>query len=445
MLYRISVIILLFLLLPIISSAAKDIQTSDMVLGLNGVTGSDISRSLAKKEYSLYDVFIIALKKNQDMSMEGERAIQSKERKNQAFGAFLPKLSLKAQKILPDDVSGSQKTGLALYARQNIFTGFSEYAAYKSAAYETEMRKYSILNFSGDLLLKTSTFFYNVILLEKSISNRKDILKLYNGIVGELRRRVYLGKSRRSEVLRTEAQIQNLKAEILSMENELNRTRLSLATLTGIGENAALLEEVKLPDPGDTIEPLLSSLTQRADVKASMQEVLMAEKSLLAARGGHFPSAYLEGSYYLYRKGGGSGDYSATLGAELPIFSGGITSARVRECESKLRESRLGLEKIKTSAEEEIKDSFRSWKSSTLETEAYREAAQRAERNYYSVLSEYRLNLTTILDVFDSLTELGQARDAYEKRRLQLTVDRIRLGVATNEFLGKKSSALKSN
>jgi len=414
-----------------------------MILGLNGVTAADVSKSIAKKQYSLYDVFIIALKKNHDMAVKGEEAIQAKERKNQAFGAFLPRLSLKAQKIVPDDISGSQKTGLALYARQNIFTGFSEYAAYKSSKYEMNLRKYSILSFSGNLLLQSASYFYNVILLEKSIQNRKDILKLYRGIAGELRRRVYLGKSRKSEVLRTEAQIQNLSAEILSMENDLNRTRLSLATLTGIGENSVLEEEVTLPSPEDRIETLLTCLPGRADVKASEQEVLMAEKSLLAARGGHFPTAYIEGSYYLYRKNGGTGDYSATIGAELPIFSGGITNSRIRECESKLRESKLALEKVRSNASGEIKDSYRSWKSSSLEEAAYREAARRSEKNYYSVLREYRLNLTTILDVFDSLTELSEARDACEKKRLQLTVDRIRLGVATNEFLGKNSSVLK--
>jgi hypothetical protein len=59
------------------------------------------------------------------------------------------------------------------------------------------------------------------------------------------------------------------------------------------------------------------------------------------------------------------------------------------------------------------------------------------------ILAEYRLNLTSILDVLTALSALQTARDDYERIVLQHRINRIRLGVATNEFSGDGIHSLK--
>jgi outer membrane protein TolC len=170
----------------------------------------------------------------------------------------------------------------------------------------------------------------------------------------------------------------------------------------------------------------------------------MAEQDLLEAKGGHLPAAYLEGSYNLYSKNENARDYTASLGVEIPIFNGGITRAKVRESESKLRQAELKFEAVKGEAVNDITDSWESWQSSALQVKAYRESLTMAERSYNAVMKEYRLNLTGIIDVFNSLRELQSGRDEYQRIRLQHTVNRLRLGVATGEFEGAKFRILKS-
>jgi outer membrane protein TolC len=59
------------------------------------------------------------------------------------------------------------------------------------------------------------------------------------------------------------------------------------------------------------------------------------------------------------------------------------------------------------------------------------------------VMGEYKLNLVTILDVLTSLTDLQSARNDYDRARLQIKLNRIRLAVSINEFSGNKIGMLR--
>lgn len=436
---------ILFILYILLSSSvySRSNNGDNYILQLHGIEEEDLHNSSSLEKVSLYDVYILALSKNENIAIERENSIQADSKRDQAFGAFLPRISLRGSKMFPDNGAGSQMTGISLYARQNIFTGLTEYARFKSAGYEQKMRKSILLYISGRLLLDTAGDFYSALQLEHSIKNREEMLRLYKGISVELKRRAKLGRTKNSEVLLTESQIQKIDAEILSLKNDLNRVRLSLSNLSGIKAETNLEDSLLLSDPDKGLEEMLNSLSLRPEVTAAGFEVEMARQNLLEAKGGHLPAAYLEGSYNLYNKNKNARDYSASLGVELPIFNGGITRARVKENESKLRQAELNLSAIKSDAANEITDAWESWESSASQVKAYKEALTMAEKSYNAVMNEYKLNLTGIIDVFNSLRELQNGRDEYERRRLQHSVNRMRLGVACGEFEGAKFKFIK--
>lgn len=437
----------IFIIFLVLSSPLYSLNSEKGIdiLEIHGITKKDLQDSLLSEKISLYEVYVLALNKNENIAIEYENSIQADSRRDQAIGAFLPRISVKASKMFPDDGAGSQMTGINLYARQNIFTGLTEYARFKSAGYEKKMRKSYLVYRSGRLLLNAAEDFYSALQLEQSIRNREEMLRLYRGISSELKRRARLGRTKRSEVLLTDSQIQKLEAEMLSLKNDLNRLRLSLSNLSGIGTETVLEDRIVLADPDIDIEKMPVYTIRRPEVIAAGYEVEMAEKDLLEAKGGHLPSAYLEGSYNLYSKNKNARDYSTSLGVELPVFNGGITRARVRESESKLRQAELKLEAAKGDAAKEIIDAWESWKSSALQVKAYRDSLTMAERSYSAVMKEYRLNLTGIIDVFNSLRELQSGRDEFERIKLQHKVNRLRLGVATGEFEGIKLKVLKGS
>jgi len=216
-----------------------------------------------------------------------------------------------------------------------------------------------------------------------------------------------------------------------------------LTVISGVPRGRRLIEEVCLPPYPEMPDELSNMIESRYDVKAALEELEMARTKLLAAQGGHLPSVYLEGTYRLYQQHETGRDFWAGLGVELPIFSGGITTARVSEAASVKRQAELRLEQARRVARQEIEESYSTYTSSTHEMESFKKSLDTADNNYRSILAEYRLNLVTLIDVFDALTALDSARDDYERTVLEHCRSRVRLGVATGELLGKGVRALR--
>jgi outer membrane protein len=443
-----------FSLLLTINVYAVDDDVKKMLTEASGVTDEDAFIASRKKDVTLFDMYALAVKNTERLAIEGENSIQAEARRAQAFGAFLPKVYLRANKYFADNYllkSGSQNDTVTLYARQPIMTGLDEFSSFKGALSDVKIKKYSLYNNSSQLLLDLSLNFYNIIQIEKNIKNNEEILNLYKLTINELNRRAAIGRSRKSEVQRTNSELYKLEAEHKALNSTLMHARLVLKTLCGTANDLSLKESNELPDPVYNINEIKNIIDRRWDVKAATEAVKQAEARVIAAYGGNLPSVYIDGTYLLYSKNQkdfntsfNKQDYYFSLGVELPIFSGGIAFAKVKEAQSLKRQSELNQSRTIRFAEQDIIDSYQSWDSSKIEADAFKKALVSAEENYNTVNNEYRLNLVTILDVITSLRSLQSARDDYERSVLLHKLNRIKLGVATNELSGKNISLLKS-
>jgi outer membrane protein len=448
--YALAIIFSVFITaLPVPNPAAAGQDDLNKIFrNVTGISPEDVKSSSGKSVLTLYDAYVLSLHRGEGLAIAGEDFMQAAARRRQAFGSFLPKISLKAQKIFPEDnvrnqsiVSGS---GVSLYGRQPIVTGLDEWSAFKLARSDMAYRRMQIGEATNAVLLDVARSFYQLLQVEFSLKNREEVIVLHRRMLSELHRRVAVGRSRRSEVLKTLSQVAMLEAEVQSLKNARERALRDFQTVTNTPPGGKIADYVSMDDP-PPLNKAEDALARRWDIKSSEYGLEIAQAKLSAARGGHLPSLYLEGAYRLYQENStGPRDYYVGLGAELPLFSGGITSARVSEAESLVRQTTLRKSNVTRRALQDITDAAEGYRSSGEEAVAYRKALDAADKNYKSTVREYGLNLVTILDVLTSLTLLRQTRDDYERMVLQHRLDRIRLGVATGEFTGKGIAALKN-
>lgn len=408
-----------------------------------GITSDDIKAARNKQSLSLFDLYALGVADTERLAVERENTVQAEARKDQAFGAFLPRLSLRASKSLTDTPISSQ-TGVSLYARQNIITGLNEWTGFRGASHEIKAFQQRFHREASLYMLEVASAYYRVQAAASSIVNKKRIIDNYNGIRAEQARRVNLGRSRRSDLLRTISQIHKLEAELASAEKELAAARNRLALLTGVNENSVIESPPEFEEP---VLPDAASAARIADespaVASAVHELSLAKNAVLYARGGHLPSIYLDGGYYLYRENSRGSDYYAGIGAELPIFSGGITSAKVAEAQSAEKQAELKLNSARREAVKEIEDAAAGYKGLADEYEASKRALASAEAGHRSVLADYRMNLVTILDVFSSLTSLESAKNEFDRIGFERGYARVRLMAAMNLVPGPGISKLK--
>ncbi len=437
--------LIIFILLPalVIPAGAADVR--DLLLTTTGLTESDIKSASSSSRIDLFDLYALAVSGTERLAIEGENAIQADYRMWQTIGALLPSVSLKTTRYLQEDdpaVSG-RKSGMLLYARQNLVIGLDQYAGIKGNCSERLIERYRLGHAAGMLLLDLAQVYLEALKIEKTLMNREKVLENYRGISAELKRRVAVGRSRQSDLLRTNSQIFRLEAEIQSLQDRKRSALVSLGTLAGLPGAPELDHNLALIAPSAQADSASAIAESRYDVKAAAEEVALAETRLLGSLDGNLPSVYIEGTYRILQEEKTGRDYYAGLGVEVPIIDGGVTVSRAMEMRSVKRQAELRLKQTRRASLAEIDDARASFESSLREVESYKKALDAAEADYAAILREYGLNLVTILDVFNSLTDLVSSRDDYEQSLLDKCLNRVKLGVATGEFLGKGIAALR--
>jgi outer membrane protein len=167
-------------------------------------------------------------------------------------------------------------------------------------------------------------------------------------------------------------------------------------------------------------------------VKAAISNVALADASLLQAHGEHLPTLAVQGTYYLQRDGGSSTpDWNAQLVASLPLFEGGQIIAQEDQAASKKRQAEMQLSLTHRSALDDIREAYKSLLESMGETDAYQKAEQAYEQAYQDVMHDYKLNLTTNLELLQTMTSLENTKISYIKAKYQTLYDQVWLGVAT--------------
>jgi outer membrane protein len=442
--------IALLFIIPLSSIEAEENNTIEQIKKASGVTEKDYGDAAAKMTIGLFDLYALAVKNSEKVAISGEGLKQAEARKSQAFSAFLPKISLRASSEIPgsegkNNGGASAANSVYLYGRQPLFTGLTEWTSFKESKYNLKLNNY-LLNYSAaQLLYEVSYNFYRILQIEKNLESSTGILKLYMKNIDELERRARLGKSRQSEVLTASSEMHKLEAEIVSLNNELDRARLNISSICGTGfDDKSLADDIALDSPADINGNLKKLVESRWDVRIASENIKIAGAQLIAAKGGFLPSLYIEGIYRLYQSPDTSSDYNVLFGAELPLFSGGNTLAKISEAESKLRQAGLELKQTIRTAEQDIIDSYQTWKNSGKEVDAYRKALEWAEENYKTTLRDYYLNLLTILDVTTSLKSLQSAKSDYDRVILQNKFNRILLAISINEITGDNINKIKS-
>ena len=435
-------IFIIILIMPLICFAS-DSSRESLLKDVSGITDDDIANAKNNlQSLSLFDAFALTVYNTEVLKIGSESYFQAIERKRQAFGSFLPYLSIQGNYVIPTSIQGSRpasnsgtSTGVSLYGRQNIFTGLSEWGDYSLASKDIELSRMELSIMINGLMLDVGTAYYSILSLQDLYKSNNEILNLYKQTRAEIARRTNIGRSKVSDLLRIDTQIYQLEAQIQEVETNLKSAKLSLSLLTGI-DSYLLKDTFPFSEMPDAIEKADALLLNRPDVKFANLILEKANISYSAAIGGHLPNIYVQGAYGIYSRGTGN-DYYIGLGAELPIFEGGSTQAKIREADSKKKAAEHHITKVKKDAKQDIIDSAMLVNSCKSQYDAYQKAYEFSQRTYRAVMADYAKDRVTVLDVLSSLTSLQAAKNDFDKINLTRKLYRIRLGVAIFEYAGE--------
>ncbi len=403
------------------------------------------------KEYSLNDLYMIALERAEGLKVSEEELYIAERNRDKALSLLFPKLSAFGG-YSRFSTERRTSTGLVTQPDESYLWGIRldhllsmsgrEITGIDIARDNIKRSQYYFQALREDYMLSVATSYYGVLKAQKSleiaIANQQRLIRHRDAA----KVRLEAGEITKTDLLRAEAELSGAQAEVIRAENNLKLAKAALARVTGLTEDFDIvkqgydIEESELktfcPDVISLECLRLTALSERPEIKAATIQKKIAEGQVTYAKGSYWPSLSIQAMYIRKEEEPVSAFLNkeslfAGLTLNFPLLEGGLRRAEVREKEAMLRQAQLLYEDIKKTIELEVERAYLEFITQKETLNSLSERLSYAKDNYKTVSRQYELGLATSIDVIDANTlyltserQLSETRFEYELSLVKL-------------------------
>lgn len=404
-------------------------------------------------EYSLDELFSLALERSEIIKIAEEDLYISELEKDKALAALLPTLS--AFGTHTRYTEEKQKVGFTIQPEtsntwgvrmdQSFSLSGKELTGYKITREAIVKNIFDLNAVKGKYLLTVASAYYDVLKSKKALEIASTNVERLTKHRDAARIRLKVGEVTKTVLLRAEAELAGAQSDLIKAENNIRLAKTSLARIVGISE----VFDVKESQPGNNSEmpgqeqiifdfliqdcQLLTldclkeiALTKRAEIKALTIQKKITEKKVKYAKGSYWPTLSVEGVYSKKEDNPASSfeineRIYGGLRFDFPFFEGGLRRAEVREAKAKLRQAQYSLLDLKNSVAVEVENSYLNLITESGILTKLQAEVEYAIDNFNAVSKQFEHGLANSVDIMDANTllvtaerELANARYNYQ-------------------------------
>lgn len=423
----------------------------------------------AEQEYSLEDLYRIALERSEKIKISGEDLYVSEKGRDKALSSLLPKFSafwdytrysgektaVFGSTLLAIQPEYSASWGLRL--DQAMSMGGRELTAFKISKENIEKSKFELYAVREGYLLSVASAYYNVLKAQKALEiamvNSERLAKHRDAAATRLK----VGDVTKTDLLRAEAELSGSQADLVKADNNLKLTKAILARVVGLKDDYNVKEPDIKGKPAE--EYVLSSLKEkalleRAELKSLSLQKKITEDQVRYAQGAYWPTLSVEGVYsrmeeeptlpFFLRE-----SIYGMLSVTFPFFEGGMRRAEVGEAKARLRQSDLIYEDLKKTIMIEVESAFLEFQTQKGVLKSLEDEVTFARDNFNSVSRQYEFGLASSIDVIDANTLLSTSERQLEDAKYDYQLSVLKVERATGTLLktvaSQQSSVISQN
>lgn len=411
-------------------------------------TPGDPATGKAITEYSLTDLFAIALERSEKVKISEEDVVIAEREKDKARSALLPRVSAFWDYTRYSDkkesstafgryyIQPEDSTMWGLRLNQSFSLGGREITSFRISRKGIEESAYDFAAVREEYLLDVSLRYFNVLKAQKAVEITKSNIERLQKYRDEAELKYKIGEVTKTLLLRAEAELSGAKSDLVKAENLLRFTRVSLARFAGISENFRIREtdpHVYSQLQKDDLEALRQvAFSKRPEAKSFSVQRSIAEDRVKFARGAYWPLLSIEGVYLRMDDDPPLPFFNdesvyGLLRIDFPFFEGGLRKAEVRQAEAKERQAELALSDLKKTIALEVEQAYLNLRTQEGVLQSLRDQFTFARDNFSMVEKQFQYGLASSLDVLDANTllvtserELFRAQYDYQFAVLQL-------------------------
>lgn len=407
-----------------------------------------IPYSSCAEEYSLDDLYKIALDRSETIKIAEEDTYISEREKDRAMAVLFPKLSAfgryrdySSQKTAEQLViQPNNSTSWGLRLDQSLSTSGKELTALGIAKESIVKSRVDLDSVKEGYLLNVASSYYDVLKAKKALdiskANEERLTKYRNAAQTRLR----VGEITKTVLLRAEAELSGAQSDLIRAENNLKLAKTVLARTAGISGDYDLREDQPSAVSSQQSAILTTTLddlrqtafSQRSEIRSVELQKKIAGEQIKYTKGSYWPDVSVEGVYVR------SEDHPSAaftnnesiygdIKLNFPFFEGGLRSAEVREAEARSRQADYRLADLHKSINIEVENAYLNCLTVSGVLEKLLAEAAYAADNYNAVSKQFEFGLANSLDVMDANTllvtserQLANAKYDYQFAVLQL-------------------------
>jgi outer membrane protein len=329
-----------------------------------------------------------------------------------------------------------------LSLRQSVFR-WENWATLKRADSEQAQAEADYVVAQQDLVLRTSEAYFNVLAA-------RDTLEAAQAAYDAIGRQLEQSEKRFEVGLIAVTDVQDAKAAFDSATAALIQAKRNLATAGEIlreltGDTWDTLEKpgndmpLAGPNPANPEDWVKLALEQNASLNSSRLAAEITRSNINVERGGHFPAVdFVVNRGHDESKGvvrgttegdTSSNNYDTVYGLQVtvPIFSGGLTSSRVRQAQYRHNAAKERLERTARETERSTRDAYLGVNSEVARVQSLKQAVESAQTALSATEAGYEVGTRTSVDVLQARQRLFQSQTDYARSRYDYLLNVLRL------------------
>jgi outer membrane protein len=295
-----------------------------------------------------------------------------------------------------------------------------------------------------DLMLRVAQAYFDVLLAHDNVALSETQSVAISEQLAQAKRNFEVGTATIVDTLDAQARYDQTIAKAISDKNDLEVKRRTLQALIGTLPEALtpLREPLQLgePKPNDIEAWVKSSQDSSYAIANARANLEISRQEVDRQRAGHYPTLDLSGSYERSTNpstsvpgivGATSNASAIGLTLSIPLYSGGLIQARVREALANRDRAVQDLENAQRTIALSVRTNFLNVTNGISQVRALEQALASTQSQLDSTILGRDVGVRTSVDVLNAQQAVFQTRRDLQQARYNFLLSNLRLKAAT--------------
>jgi len=293
------------------------------------------------------------------------------------------------------------------------------------------------------LILRAAEAYFNLLGAQDSLTSAEATKRAISQQLNQTQQRFEVGLSAITDVHEAQAAYDLAVAAELAAQSEVDNARENLREITGRDPLvlAVLKEEVPLlpPEPAAIDQWVETAQQQNLSLLAFEAAARAAREEMNRRQAGHYPTLDLVASHNYsdttdYEFGSKRADNSLGVQVNVPIYSGGLTTAQTREARALYTQAQEALEQQRRATVRDTRSAYLGVTTGISQVLARKQALASAQTALEATQAGFEVGTRTIVDVLDAQRVRYTAQSDYLRARYDYLLATLRLKQAAGSL-----------